>query len=188
MQLYLTHRTSSDLRAAPIGLNPPEENRRLIQLPPCRIIFSGSSMMCLFMVISGFAISIPLIKVRESAPASDFFSRLSFTATRRIFRLYLPAFPALLLSHFLFFFNAFRFSGCNDPWNGIPEPLAAPWSHIKYILWSMLYFLDISNHHQMNLRHDRLDPNVITVNLWTMPVEFRGSLTVYLMMLTLTFW
>ncbi|BCS22513.1 uncharacterized protein APUU_30738S [Aspergillus puulaauensis] len=161
------------------------ESRHLIQLPPFRIIFAGSSMVSLFMVISGFAISIPLLKARENA---GFFRRLSSTATRRGFRLYLPALLSAALSHFLYFCNLFQLSSWDDPWVGLPKPLTAPWSHMKYLLWSVIYLLDISNHHQMNLRHGRLDPNPITVNLWTMPVEVRGSLTVYLLLLVLAFW
>ncbi|KAJ5157777.1 uncharacterized protein N7482_008877 [Penicillium canariense] len=54
--------------------DPPEGNRRLVQLPPIWILFSAQGMVTLFMVISG----------------PQFLARASFAIVRRLLRIYLP--------------------------------------------------------------------------------------------------
>lgn len=169
---------------------PAEENHRLIQLPPFRLLFNGPSMVALFMVISGYAISLPLLRCREDIGArnSGFFRRLCSAATRRIFRIYLPSIAILFLSQLLYFCNAFQWKPADD-WLGGLKPLTAPWAHIQYVLSRIVHLLDISNH-QVDINFDRNRPDMRTINyqLWTMPVEFRGSCVVYLLILTFSFW
>lgn len=169
---------------------PPEENRRLIQLPPFRLLFNGPSMVALFMVISGYAISLPLLRCREDTGPHNagFFRRLCSAATRRIFRIYLPSIAILFFSQFVYFCNIFPREPAND-WLGGPKPLTAPWAHLQYVLSRTIHLLDISNHQvDINFDHNRPDMRTINYQLWTMPIEFRGSCLVYLLILTLSFW
>ncbi|KAJ5469037.1 hypothetical protein N7475_006789 [Penicillium sp. IBT 31633x] len=169
---------------------PPEENRRLIQLPPFRLMFNGPSMVALFMVISGYAISLPLLRCRDDIGASNagFFRRLCSAATRRIFRIYLPSIAIIISSQLVYFCNVFPWETANDWLDGL-KPLTAPWAHIQYVLSRVLHLLDISNHQvDINFDHNRPDMRTINYQLWTMPIEFRGSCVVYLLILTLSFW
>lgn len=169
---------------------PAEENHRLIQLPPFRLLFNGPSMVALFMVISGYAISLPLLRCREDVGASNvgFFRRLCSAATRRIFRIYLPSIAILFLSELVYFCNVFPWKAADD-WLGGLKPLTAPWAHVQYVLSRIVHLLDISNH-QVDINFDRNRPDMRTINyqLWTMPIEFRGSCAVYLLILTFSFW
>lgn len=169
---------------------PAEENHRLIQLPPFRLLFNGPSMVALFMVISGYAISLPLLRCREDVGASNvgFFRRLCSAATRRIFRIYLPSIAILFLSQLVYFCNVFPWKAADD-WLGGLKPLTAPWAHVQYVLSRIVHLLDISNH-QVDINFDRNRPDMRTINyqLWTMPIEFRGSCAVYLLILTFSFW
>lgn len=170
---------------------PAEENRRFIQLPPIRLLLAGASMVCLFMVISGYAISLSLLRVRDDNLAGNigFFRRLCSAATRRIFRIYLPSITIISITQFLYFCNVYQWEPPNDEWLWGLKPLTAPWSHIKYMLWNVLHLLDISNHRpDINFVRNRPDLATINYQLWTMPVEFRGSCAVYLLILALAFW
>ncbi|CAG8903439.1 unnamed protein product [Penicillium egyptiacum] len=169
---------------------PAEENHRLIQLPPFRLLFNGPSMVALFMVISGYAISLPLLRCREEVGPSNsgFFRRLCSAATRRIFRIYLPSIAILFLSQFVYFCNVCQWKAADD-WLGGLKPLTAPWAHIQYVLSRIVHLLDISNHQvDINFDHNRPDMRTINYQLWTMPIEFRGSCAVYLLTLTFSFW
>ncbi|KAJ9297718.1 hypothetical protein DTO217A2_8541 [Paecilomyces variotii] len=174
---------------------PAEENRRLIQLPPIRLLFSGASMVALFMVISGYAISLPLLQSREDTLTNNlasnvgFFRRLASAATRRIFRIYLPCIVIIFVSQFLYFCGIYEWEPPSDDWVWGLKPFTAPLSHIHYALWHVLHLLDISNHGiDINFVRPRPDFANLNYQLWTMPVEFRGSCMVYLMTLTLAFW
>ncbi|KAJ5813071.1 hypothetical protein N7447_010094 [Penicillium robsamsonii] len=169
---------------------PAEENRRLIQLPPFRLLFNGPSMVALFMVISGYAISLPLLRCREEIGASNsgFFRRLCSAATRRIFRIYLPSIAILFLSQLVYFCNVVQGKAADD-WLGGLKPLTAPLTHIQYVLSRIVHLLDISNHQvDINFDHNRPDMRTINYQLWTMPIEFRGSCAVYLLLVTFSFW
>lgn len=165
--------------------DPPEENRRLIQLPPIRILFSAHAMVTLFMVISGYAISINLIKAREqqqhSHPISRgpvFFSRLSSAVLRRIFRIYLPVLVISIISQFLFFFNLYNWTFDDGVLRGI-QPLTSPFAHIK---WLIIYMMD-----SMNMIAFEYNGG-FNGQLWTMPVEYRGSCVIYLFVIGLANW
>jgi len=157
--------------------DPPEENRRLIQLPPIRLLFAAHAMVPLFLVISGYAISINLLKLRKSNPA-DFVRRLSSAVTRRIFRIYLPVFVITVISQILYFCNIFNWTFGDDALWG-RKPWTAPWLHITFVF---RYMID-----NMNIINFQGNPG-LNGQLWTMPLEFRGSCIVYITVLGLAFW
>ncbi|KAJ5579817.1 acyltransferase 3 [Penicillium hispanicum] len=173
--------------------DPPEDNRRFLQLPPFHLLLAGSSMVSLFMVISGYAISTSLLKSRDDG-AGDYLlaRRLSSAATRRVLRLYLPVALVMTINQILYFGNIYKFENeMPDSYFAGLKPLLSPWAHAKYLVWSVICSLDISNHGpDINLdRAARPDyANNLLQHLWTMPVELRGSCTVYLLILTMAFW
>ncbi|KAJ5132191.1 acyltransferase 3 [Penicillium atrosanguineum] len=157
--------------------DPPEENRRLLQLPPIRLIFAAHAMVPMFLVISGYAISINLLRLRNSSTA-DFVRRLSSAVTRRVFRIYLPVFVIAAISQVLYFCNIYQWSfGDEVVWGR--KPWTAPWLHVTFVF---RYMLDI-----MNILNFQGNPG-LNGQLWTMPLEFRGSCVVYLAVLGLAFW
>lgn len=171
--------------------DPPEDNRRFIQLPPIRLLFASHAMVPLFLVISGYAISINLLRARNNSSVSsaaaaaaaascegDFVRRLSSAATRRIFRIYLPVVAIASISQLLYFCNLYRWDfGDEVVWGR--RPWTAPWLHVTFLT---RYILDI-----MNIIQFHNNPG-LNGQLWTMPFEFRGSCIVYLTILALAFW
>ncbi|RAL12439.1 acyltransferase family protein [Aspergillus homomorphus CBS 101889] len=168
--------------------DPPSANRHFIQLPPVRLLFSAHAMVALFFVISGYALSINLLRLRDtpfssltasaSAHNQTLLRGLASATTRRIFRIYLPVFLVAILSQLLFFCGLYHWSFGDDVVWG-RRPWTAPTFHFTYLL---RYLLDIVNiiqfHHNPGLNGQ----------LWTMPIEFRGSLMVYLVILAMAFW
>ncbi|KAL4894853.1 acyltransferase 3 [Aspergillus ambiguus] len=163
--------------------DPKNENSRIIQLFPLRIFFAAHAMVPLFFVISGFALSIGLIRARDSPDTttnhrSDFLRRLSSAATRRPFRIYLPVFIIATTSQVLYFCNLYSWSfGDEVVWGR--RPWRAPMLHLSYLI---RYLLDITNCIQFHG-----NPG-LNGQLWTMPLEFRGSIVIYLTILALAFW
>ncbi|KAJ5888205.1 acyltransferase 3 [Penicillium taxi] len=156
--------------------DPPEENRRLIQLPPIRILFAAHAMVPLFLVISGYAISVNLLRLRSSS--SDFLRRLSSAVTRRILRIYLPVFCIATISQILYFCNIFHWNfGDEVVWGR--KPWTAPWFHITYLF---RYMMDM-----LNIITFQGNPG-LNGQLWTMPFEFRGSCVIYITVLGFAFW
>lgn len=161
----------------------PEDNRRLIQLPPIRILFSAHAMVTLFMVISGYAISINLIRAREQhnhtlQRGQSFLNRLSSAVMRRIFRIYLPVLVISIVSQLLFFFNLYNWTFEEGVLRGI-KPWTSPWAHIK---WLIIYMMD-----SMNMIAFEYNGG-FNGQLWTMPVEYRGSCVIYLFVIGLAGW
>ncbi|KAJ6171880.1 acyltransferase 3 [Penicillium chermesinum] len=141
--------------------DPPEENRRLIQLPPIRLLFAAHAMVSLFLVISG----------------GDFLRRLSSAVTRRVFRIYLPVFVITAISQLLYFCNLFQWNFGDSTWGR--QPWREPWAHVTFVF---RYMVD-----NMNIIAFQGNPG-LNGQLWTMGLEFRGSCIVYLTILGLAFW
>ncbi|KAE8349833.1 acyltransferase 3 [Aspergillus coremiiformis] len=155
--------------------DPPESNRRLVQLPPIRILFSAHAMVALFMVISGYAISINILKARSTP---QFYTRISSAVLRRVFRIYLPVLIISTISQLLFFFNLYHWTFDEDLLRGL-KPWTAPWAHIK---WLFIYMAD-----SINIIAFAYNGG-FNGQLWTMPVEFRGSNVVFVLLIGLSAW
>ncbi|PWY80582.1 hypothetical protein BO70DRAFT_429609 [Aspergillus heteromorphus CBS 117.55] len=149
--------------------SPPSANRHLIQLPPIRLLFAAHAMVPLFFVISGYAISINLLHARNTHPHT-LLKSLSSSLTRRGLRIYLPVILLATLSQLIYYLGLYHWPFADDiVWGR--RPLTAPGFHLTYLL---RYLLDIVNvvqfHHNPGLNGQ----------LWTMPMEYRGSCVVYL--------
>ncbi|KAF2773279.1 hypothetical protein EJ03DRAFT_125148 [Teratosphaeria nubilosa] len=151
---------------------PAELNRRLIQLPPFRILVAGPAMVMLFFVISGYSISLGLIRQRgKHAAGLDFYNKLSSSAFRRMFRVYIPLAIAGFIYHIFWYLDAFLWDVLGE--NGCPDarPFSHLWPHVQcYGSW-LLDHLDI-------IRLPRSEG--LMGQGWTIPYEFQGSLAVYL--------
>lgn len=175
---------------------PREANCHIIELPPFRLLFASSSWVTCFMVLCGAAISIPVVRARNHSIAvadrDSWVGRLCSQVTRRVPRLYLPVILVSILSNILFYYNIFTYPQAIEmmanAWN--IQPMTAPWAHIKFSLWQVVhlmtfvrYELDIAN----TFVRDDLE-GVLNPQFWSIPVVFRGSLIVYLLLLTTGFW
>ncbi|KAK1249237.1 hypothetical protein MKX07_002753 [Trichoderma sp. CBMAI-0711] len=165
--------------------DPPEDNRRLMQLPPFRLVFAAHAMVPLFFVISGYAISINLIRVRAGNNinhnhnnSDGLLRRLASAVTRRGLRIYLPVLCITVISQLLFFLNLYSWEpGDEVVWGR--KPWTAPWFHVTFVARYMLDNINI-----LAIQYN----GGLNGQLWTMALEFRGSCVVYLLILGLAFW
>lgn len=157
---------------------PADQNRRWFQLPPIRFLFAVHAVVPLFMVLGGYCISVPLIRLRESETGL-LLRRTQSAIVRRFLRLYLPVFFISFFSQILYFTDSY-----NWPWfpakvlRGL-KPWSCPSSHIIYLIRYMADLTDIL--------HFQFQEN-FNNQIWTVPLELRGSLVVYFAVLVLCFW
>ncbi|OOF94955.1 hypothetical protein ASPCADRAFT_51018 [Aspergillus carbonarius ITEM 5010] len=155
---------------------PAEDNRHWFQLPPFRLLFAGQAMVLLFFVISGYAVSISIIRLREETP-TQFYRKLTSSVLRRGFRLYIPVLLLCFLSHAALYTGLIYWTPGN-PKEGCPgaEPWSAPGPHVSCLTMTFLTTLDLTG------------PFYVTgynFHLWTISYEFRCSLGIYLVILGL---
>ncbi|KAJ5740740.1 hypothetical protein N7493_000612 [Penicillium malachiteum] len=133
-------------------------------------------MVLLFFVISGYAVSISIIRLREAAPM-HFYWKLTSSVLRRGFQLYIPVLVTCVLSYVALF------TGLTD-WNpgNVTEgcPKAEPWSalgaHLSCLTMIFLTTLDLTG---------SLQATGYDFHLWTISYELQCSLSIYLVILGL---
>ncbi|KAJ4394762.1 hypothetical protein N0V93_003982 [Gnomoniopsis smithogilvyi] len=154
--------------------SPAHENRKLIQLPPLRLLFASKGMVPLFMVLGSYTISLGLIKSRQSLGLAALCHRVQSIAIRRFMRLYAPVLLLVSVAQTLYFFDLFSWDfGAMGVLRG-REPFQRPISHITYAFRLVMDLMDI-----VEFQFSQGFSNQI----WTIPYEFRGSLVVCLLTL-----
>lgn len=155
--------------------SPSSDNRHFIQIAPFRIIFAGQAMVDIFFVVSGYSISTSLIKLRNEGSTADFYRKLTSSVVRRMFRLCFPVAAMMAISHFLFYTGLYALEFSDD--QGCPG--ATPWRnpipHVACLIRSVVSVINLQSNQEMTLNN----------HLWTIPVEIRGSMNVYLALLGL---
>ncbi|GME22865.1 Acyltransferase protein [Neofusicoccum parvum] len=178
---------------------PSRPNTSLLQLPFVSIIFSPRAMVQLFFVISGYCISLSSIRARgggnSSRPAGTtptdasaaLLSTLSGAVFRRALRLFLPVVAISILSQLLYAAGAF--SAWPVTYDSASLPAAgslSPFAHAGYLLlyWASLVDQVVTGRHCPGSGTADC-PVGLNGQLWTIPLELRGSLVLYLVLLGL---
>lgn len=165
---------------------PASKNRVWLQLPPFRIVFAAHAMVTLFFVISGYAISINLLRSRARRHQVDFLGQVASAATRRVFRLFLPVAVIACVSQFLFWVNLYNWTSVETK-QFVAENKIRPWSAPGgHILFLLRYLTDITNPFSA-LRYKDVNHG-LNEQFWTIPVEFRGSCLVYFLVVVMAPW
>ncbi|KAH3912913.1 hypothetical protein HBH56_109160 [Parastagonospora nodorum] len=156
--------------------SPASENRYLYQLAPFRIFFSGPGMVDIFFVVSGYSVSIGLIKLRHEGSLARFYQRLTSSVVRRMFRLCFPVAIMMLATHVVYYAGLYTMS--NPKGTGCPgaEPRKSPIPHIKCLIRSFISIINVQSGQNLTLND----------HFWTIPAEIRGSMKVYLTLLGLS--
>jgi peptidoglycan/LPS O-acetylase OafA/YrhL len=159
---------------APTPDQPPGyENHHLIQMPIVRVIIAGRFMVAIFFILSGFVLSYGPLKRVHSGQADQAVVGLSSSLLRRPVRLFLPVLPVLLVSNFLTYCWEFYRDG-STPIRWAPDPegfVAQMWG--GFMAWIRMMNPFVSN-----------TPPLMP-QCWTLPMEFRGSITIFCMVLAL---
>lgn len=73
------------------------QNWEIVKLPIIRFFYNGTAMVCIFFVVSGYALSLKPVKLMRGKRWNELLHCLSSTAFRRAIRLLLPCFASTLM-------------------------------------------------------------------------------------------
>jgi peptidoglycan/LPS O-acetylase OafA/YrhL len=163
--------------------NPGTEHVWLVQLPIIRLIFSGSAMVSVFYVVSGFSLSYNPVRLMRARSYDRLLPALASSTFRRFLRLFMPTVAVTFITMIAVMLGLYRNSIEVDKNLQGPRDSLPPhgFENIRSQLWNwwectfrylMLWSWDHATH--------PYDPH-----LWTIRVEYRCSLVLYLTQLGL---
>ncbi|KAI4715774.1 hypothetical protein E4T48_08021 [Aureobasidium sp. EXF-10727] len=179
--------SSHDVLTAFAGTGKPDEHREFLKLPFIRFIYTGPAMVSIFYVVSGYALSYKPVKLMRKKSWNDLLHTLSSATFRRAIRLYLPCFVSTLMIVVLVRLGAY------DATRGIAYDekrlnqvrefhmprYKSLWHQITD--WAKMMWIFV---HPWSFGTKDTDIE-IDKHLWTIPMEFRSSLVLYLTQLGL---
>jgi peptidoglycan/LPS O-acetylase OafA/YrhL len=178
---------TTDLEEKEVLKFQDNEQKSFLQLPFVRLIYAGHAMVIVFFVISGYVLSHKPVKLMRTGKFEELQRVLSSSVFRRGIRLFAPTligtFVTMLLAN-AGYFEAGK-SERTDPvtylGNNEEHPLLLSTFYEQFWDWvrSMGYL--ISNVWNWDLYFNNYDPH-----LWTIPLEFRSSIVLFITLLGLS--
>ncbi|KAM0295519.1 hypothetical protein ACHAO9_000600 [Fusarium lateritium] len=164
------------------GWGCDDAHYNILKLPILRLWYQGPPAVCLFFVISGYALSYRPLKLIRSRNLQDFSTTMSSLVFRRGIRLYLPtAISTLMIVSFIrlgVYERTREFAMDRTFMRNVrePHPLPLPTLYAQLADWAkdMFKFVHVFGWktHGGSTNYDQ--------HLWTIPVEFRCSLYLFL--------
>ncbi|EXJ64250.1 hypothetical protein A1O7_00586 [Cladophialophora yegresii CBS 114405] len=160
-------------------IQPPTAFTELIRLPIVRLFYSGPPMVAIFFVISGYALSYKPVKQMRARHHEQLMTTMTSSIFRRGLRLFLPCFASTFIVVCLAQLNLYKLT--EEFSNQMRMVLESHcytqpnmWLQFKDWLVQMLIFVDVFNWSLFagSIELDR--------HLWTIPVEFRCSMALFL--------
>lgn len=165
-------------------------NLHVLQLPIVRVLYAGPLAVSIFFIVSGFALSIKPVKLMRSRDESGLLTTLQSAVFRRPLRLFLPCFVSTFIVFVLVrmgIYESTRFISED------PKILTGRWKpHIHRMdtfgqqfydwFWTaigMIKFFGWSRERFQGFYSE------YDTHLWTIPIELRASLALFLTHLTL---
>jgi peptidoglycan/LPS O-acetylase OafA/YrhL len=169
------------------GYGKPGQNRNILQLPIIRLFYSGPPMVCLFFVISGYALSLKPLKLMRSRQWDNLSITMTSSVFRRGMRLFLPTtistFIVLIFLR-LGFYESTRPFATNKTYirNVVehhPDRLPTFPAQFNDWAWKVFNFVHVWSWEPFG------GSTSYDVHLWTIPVEFRCSMVLFLALIGL---
>ncbi|KFZ14658.1 hypothetical protein V501_03131 [Pseudogymnoascus sp. VKM F-4519 (FW-2642)] len=142
-------------------------NTNLLKLPFVKIWYSGGFMVFLFFVISGYVLSARAVRLMLRRDRDRILPVLSSMTFRRVVRLGLPSLVMSFIS-----FLCQRAQLLDKPW---PHYVPGLWGDIRFYFENLRDLFTFYNWNQFHIYY--LPP------LWTIAVEFRCSMILFLLLL-----
>ncbi|TVY84719.1 hypothetical protein LSUE1_G003028 [Lachnellula suecica] len=161
----------------------PETHEWLLLLPFVRVIHSGKFMVSIFFVISGYVLSYRGLKLAREGKGVELLESLGSSVFRRWLRLHLPVIASTFLAFLLARGDAF--TGLNEGWSHEViqkrEPLPVHMDSFGEQFWDW-YYNTVALCDPM--RYGAAFSSTYNINnLWTIPVEWMGSMVVFVTVL-----
>ncbi|KAG9699474.1 hypothetical protein KCU95_g647, partial [Aureobasidium melanogenum] len=179
--------SSHDVLTAYGGTGKPDEHREFLKLPFIRFIYTGPAMVSIFYVVSGYALSYKPVKLMRNKSWKDLLHTLSSATFRRAIRLYLPCFVSTLMIVLLVRLGAYDatrdIAYDERRLNQVREFHLARYESLWHQMtdWAKMMWIFV---HPWSFGTKDTDID-IDKHLWTIPMEFRSSLVLYLTQLGL---
>ncbi|KAH7134447.1 acyltransferase family-domain-containing protein [Dactylonectria macrodidyma] len=162
-----------------IGWGSKGAHYDILRLPFVRILYAGTAAVCIFFVISGYALSYKVLKLVRSRKTKDFSATMSSLIFRRGLRLFLPTtFSTFIIACLLRIgvFEWFREHGLNKTYfRKYEPPVRLETTSMQLYDWTKA----VSSGFQVYSWHD---PTKYDRHLWTISIEYRNSLYLFLML------
>ncbi|OJD11975.1 hypothetical protein AJ78_07358 [Emergomyces pasteurianus Ep9510] len=174
-----THKTG-------VGWGLDENNLGIHQLPFIHMLISGHVMVTLFFVISGYVLSYKPLKLLRSHSWEQAFHTLASSTIRRGLRLYLPSIAGTFFVFIAVRLGCFRYSTwVRDEGHTI---LGTNEQHPPYFESFIEQFGDwyLTVSHLLDPWNWNLYYNFYNPHLWTIPIEFRSSMFLFLTILSVS--
>ncbi|THW49628.1 hypothetical protein D6D25_04172 [Aureobasidium pullulans] len=179
--------SSHDVLTAYGGTGKPDEHREFLKLPFVRFVYTGPAMVSIFYVVSGYALSYKPVKLMRNKSWKELLHTLSSATFRRAIRLYLPCFVSTLLIVLLVRLGAYDatrgIAYDQHRLNQVRESHLVRFKSLWHQLtdWAKMMWIFV---HPWSFGTKDTDID-IDKHLWTIPMEFRSSLVLYLTQLGL---
>ncbi|KAJ6264973.1 hypothetical protein Dda_1127 [Drechslerella dactyloides] len=165
-------------------LHAPSDTN-ILQLPIVRLFMCGASMVSIFFVISGYVLSYKAVSQIRRGDHAALLSTLSSSAFRRAIRLFLPTLTSVLCVAVMIQCGAFTWQvkharmGKELPgWREQDPPIiAGVWRQLRDAFWAWARMSNPFIWKEYFITYD--------LHLWTIPVEFRCSILVFISLLAL---
>ncbi|KAI5462503.1 acyltransferase 3 [Mariannaea sp. PMI_226] len=155
---------------------------QMMKLPFIRLWYSGPAWVTVFFVISGYALSYKPLRLIRSRNHKELSNVMASTVFRRFFRLFAPTTVSTLLVLILirlglfeltreFAMNPIYHRNIMEPH---PERFESGWAQFWDWLWATFKMIHVFDWDEQGGR------NPYDVHLWTIPMEYRCSLYLFL--------
>lgn len=169
------------------GWGSNDANYDILKLPFLRLVYAGPPMVAIFFIVSGYALSLKPIKLARSQKWSDFTTTMSSFVFRRALRLFLPTFVSTFMIVILLRIGAYEVNRdfSHDRtyhWNvqeTAPDYKETTTEQLRDWVWNMFNFVHIWGWEKYG------GSTYYDVHLWTIPIEFRASMMLFLTMVGL---
>lgn len=155
------------------------ENLSFLQLPIVRLLYSGPPMVAIFFVISGYVLSCKPLKQMRNHDYDGLMSTLTSSVFRRALRLFLPCFVSTFIVVCLVQLGIYKLTeDFANEMRMVHEDHAYMAPNIWLQIWDWIHkMLDFINVFDWSLYSGSID---LDRHLWTIPVEFRCSMGLFI--------
>ena len=158
------------------GYGYDQENSWLLQLPIIRLLYSGVPMVALFFIISGYALSLKPFLLIRSGSWGQFSDTIASAIFRRGLRLFLPTLVSTFLVMISTRLRVQDFAGYSTLPGLIEERPRRFISHYDQLSdWCHFVIAELTNPWAWQVHNYVYDSH-----LWTIPIEFRASIILFL--------
>lgn len=169
------------------GWGSNDANYDVLKLPFLRLMYAGPPMVAIFFIVSGYALSLKPLKLARGHKWSDFTTTMSSFVFRRALRLFLPTFVSTFMIVILLRLGAYEINRefSHDKtyhWNvqeTAPDYKETTSEQLRDWAWNMFNFVHIWGWEKYG------GSTYYDVHLWTIPIEFRASMMLFLTMVGL---